>query len=151
MRNGWRLRARRWSGLAAAAVLASCASLAPERSVHSTVALAAGQEIRGRIAVPDGAEARVQFQRRAPERGVPPHPEALTWRGGTDVLIAFEDGDAAGPRVPLGFAQQRLRGDRPCRVVLRNSGSESATFTWVVTGSCDVEVGWEFLPSATPR
>jgi hypothetical protein len=130
--------------VAGACALSACAALAPNRSLQSTMTLAPGQTVTGRFASPDGSDCLVQLQRQAPRTGVPPYPDATTWTGGdAQVLIAFPDNPAFPSEHPLGYASNWLRDGAACRVVVRNTSTEPATFDWIVTGPCDAVADWD--------
>jgi hypothetical protein len=135
--------ARSASVLVVACALSACAALTPNRSVQSTMTLAPGQTVTGRFVSPRGGGCLVQLQRQAPRTGVPPHPESTTWTGDDGVRIAFPDNPMSASEQPLGYASNWLKDGAACRVVVRNTSSEPATFDWIVTGPFDAVADWD--------
>lgn len=130
----------------AAALLSACALVTPDRTVWVSMKLAPGQSAAGRIEVPDGGGGFVEFSTWPPEFAGPdsPAPGAIVWRGNPRVLFTFLDAPPGSPgEHALGYASCGLADGRVCRVIVRNSDTEPATFRWSVIGPADAVVSWD--------
>jgi len=100
----------------------------------------------GRIEVPDGGGGFVEFSCWPPEFAGPesPAPGAIVWRGNPKVLFTFPDAPPGSPSEhPLGYASCGLADRRVCRVIVRNTDSQPATFRWSVISPSDALVDWD--------
>ena len=132
------------------ATLGACASILPDRIVHSTVTLAPGQSMRCRMEVPDGSYAGVRistggWQPVAGEDGT------QAWVGEEGLLIRMLDGPLAGPEHGLGFVHLGLDDAVPRTVEIRNVSTEPKSFDWVLGSASDANVAWDLggTPSGT--
>jgi hypothetical protein len=108
--------------------------------------LAPGQRAVGRIEGRGGADGFVEFSTWPPGIAGPdsPAPGAVVWPGDPKVLFTFPDDPPGLPgEGPLGFASCGLGDQHVCRVIVRNTDTQPATFRWTVISADDVFVSWD--------
>ncbi len=138
----------------AAVLLGACALVTPSRTVWASMKLAPGQSAVGRIEVPDGGGGFVEFSTWPPEFAGPdsPAPGAIVWRGNPNVLFTFPDAPPGSPgEGRLGYASCGLADGHVCRVIVRNTDAEPATFRWSVISPSDAFVSWDLAAPAGAR